>query len=278
MAKTNEKPITDKRAEGPQRGKSRFSLQTKSSRIVLPDRPPREVDKEIVSILLGGDPSSFSNQNSSAPPASVIDIPPSKTKSELTLPSQEVATNKMNDRRAPTRSRRRPAQLPLSDPTRKRVVSPPHVPLPIADRVPNLQEAENLTDDLATPMRSSRSTSSLLDISVNDNADSAIKTVRDSDPIITSFSDFAERWKHGLRRGQLKICEVLFQKTHAIGTTHCVTSFSELGRLSGLKMRQCFNIIAQLEALRFIERVKSEATSNKKDQGSVIFFYPFPKS
>lgn len=31
-------------------------------------------------------------------------------------------------------------------------------------------------------------------------------------------------------------------------------------------MRQCFNVIAQLEALKFVERAGSEGTSNKKDQ------------
>ncbi len=74
----------------------------------------------------------------------------------------------------------------------------------------------------------------------------------------------------------MKICEVLYQKTYAVGRTECVTSFSELGRLSGLKMRQCFNIIAQLEALRFVERSRSESTSNKKDQGSVIRLHLYP--
>ena len=93
---------------------------------------------------------------------------------------------------------------------------------------------------------------------------------------ISSFDEFAERWKHGLRKGQLKICEVLYEKTYAVGRTECVTSFSEIGRLSGLKMRQCFNIIAQLEALKFVERSRSTDTSNKKDQGSVIRFYLFP--
>jgi DNA-binding MarR family transcriptional regulator len=96
------------------------------------------------------------------------------------------------------------------------------------------------------------------------------------DGSISSFEEFAERWKHGLRKGQLKLCEVLYQKTYAVGQTECVTSFSELGRLSGLKMRQCFNVIAQLEALKFIERSRSADTSNKKDQGSVIRFHLFP--
>jgi hypothetical protein len=98
------------------------------------------------------------------------------------------------------------------------------------------------------------------------------------DLAISSFEEFAERWKHGLRKGQLKVCEVLYQKTYALGAAECVTSFSELGRLSGLKMRQCFNIIAQLEALKFVERAKSETTSNKKDQGSILRFFLFPKS
>ncbi|MDQ3257408.1 MAG: hypothetical protein M3R15_26580, partial [Acidobacteriota bacterium] len=98
------------------------------------------------------------------------------------------------------------------------------------------------------------------------------------DLTISSFADFAERWKHGMRKGQLKVCEVLYQKTYALGEIECITSFSEMGRLSGLKMRQCFNIIAQLEALKFVQRAKSEATSNKKDQGSIIRFLPFPKS
>jgi hypothetical protein len=98
------------------------------------------------------------------------------------------------------------------------------------------------------------------------------------DPAISTFEEFAERWKHGLRKGQLKVCEALYQKTYALGETQCVTSFSEPGRLSGLKMRQCFNVIAQLEALKFVERAKSGTTSNKKDQGSIIRFYLFPKS
>jgi hypothetical protein len=104
-----------------------------------------------------------------------------------------------------------------------------------------------------------------------------VQGVEDSpDVSVSSFEEFAERWKHGLRKGQLKICEVLYQKTYAIGQTECVTSFSELGRLSGLQMRQCFNIISQLEALRFVERSRSSATSNKKDQGSLIRLHLYP--
>jgi hypothetical protein len=110
------------------------------------------------------------------------------------------------------------------------------------------------------------------------SAAASAEQIKAQEPAITTFDEFVERWKHGLRKGQLKVCEVLYQKTYALGATECVTSFSELGRLSGLKMRQCFNIIAQLEALKFVERAKSEDTSNKKDQGSIIRFYLFPNS
>ena len=97
------------------------------------------------------------------------------------------------------------------------------------------------------------------------------------DQPIISFEGFVNRWRHGLRKGQFKVCEVLYQKTYAVGTTECVTSFSELAQLSGLKIRQCFNIISQLEALGFVERNRSITSSNKKDQGSLLRFHLFPK-
>jgi hypothetical protein len=94
---------------------------------------------------------------------------------------------------------------------------------------------------------------------------------------ITSFAEFKTRWKPFLRKGQLKICEALYAKTHAIGQTSCFTSFSELSALSGLKVRQCFNIIAQLEELKFVERTRIAKGSNKVNAGSTIFFYLSPK-
>jgi MarR-like DNA-binding transcriptional regulator SgrR of sgrS sRNA len=74
------------------------------------------------------------------------------------------------------------------------------------------------------------------------------------------------------------MCEVLFQKTYALGRTDCETSFSELASLTGLTMRQCFNIMSQLEALKFIERQPTAGGGNRKGQGSRIIFYLFPKN
>lgn len=93
-----------------------------------------------------------------------------------------------------------------------------------------------------------------------------------------AFQSFVERWKHALRKGQLKMCEVLFQKTYAQGRNDCETSYSELSDLTGLTMRQCFNIMGQLEALKFIERYPLLGIGNRKGQGSKIIFYLFPKN
>lgn len=93
-----------------------------------------------------------------------------------------------------------------------------------------------------------------------------------------AFQSFIERWKHALRKGQLKMCEVLFQKTYALGRNDCETSYSELANLTGLTMRQCFNIMGQLEALKFVERSALGGGGNRKGQGSRIIFYLFPKN
>jgi hypothetical protein len=87
-----------------------------------------------------------------------------------------------------------------------------------------------------------------------------------------------ERWKHGLRRGQLKMCEVLFNKTHAIGLTECETSFSVLMRESGLSRRQSFQIISELEQMGFVERLATAKHSTRKGTGSLIRFHLIPKA
>src|SRR4051812_665567 len=69
MAKQSGKVAADKQTES-HRGKSRFAVQPRSNRVVLPDRPPRQVDNEIVSILLGGDPASLSAVEVPGSPAS----------------------------------------------------------------------------------------------------------------------------------------------------------------------------------------------------------------
>ena len=281
MPKSSQKPAG---AEQPanQRGKSRFGTSGRPGRVVLPERPPRVVDNEIVSILLGADPAALTAQVEEVPsitPTEPINAalalavveapsapdtrpsaalpgaePPSVGNTETTAVSAKGAETEDvivadADVKAPTNAAAGLGSTSLNAPP---VVDSPRQAR--ARRAPLAPPAPRLDEDAAP----------------------AVHVEIPREGAISSFEEFAERWKHGLRKGQLKICEVLYQKTYAVGQTECVTSFSELGRLSGLKMRQCFNIIAQLEALKFVERSKSAATSNKKDQGSIIRFHLYP--
>jgi len=88
------------------------------------------------------------------------------------------------------------------------------------------------------------------------------------------FGDFSKRWSPILRSGQMSVCRVLFEMTHAIGQTECFTSMPKLATAAGLKERQCYNVVAQLELLGFIERPDIYNTPTKK--GTVFRLYLSP--
>lgn len=265
MPKPDQKAAGAARPAG-ERGKSRFAQSGRPARVVLPERPPRAVDNEIVSILLGADPASLTEQGggSTEGTATLAQVPAAvepahANVSPVAVPAQEFATQLI--------------ARPEAD-SAKTLIAETAVDSS-ADSVSNVLAPSPAREESRTaPLRVARPRRAA--------PPAAVKAVEKAtgpaaqDGSISSFEEFAERWKHGLRKGQLKICEVLYQKTYAVGRTDCVTSFSELGRLSGLKMRQCFNIIAQLEALKFVERSRATDTSNKKDQGSFIRFHLFP--
>jgi hypothetical protein len=279
MAKTSEKAANNKQPES-QRGKSRFAIQPRSNRSVLPDRPPREVDNEIVSILLGGDPAALAarTQDEVSPP--VVQALPLSLKADIAPLVQDLqqeaehVVSELADvpqgTEAPTLSA---SEITHSNANDSQLKLSPVSEVPAGNSQPQPERAAS-----ASPSRAKARATSLPLQGIGRSFVSGRADIRAQEPAISTFEEFVERWKHGLRKGQMKVCEILYQKTYALGTKECTTSFSELGRLSGLKMRQCFNIIAQLEALKFVERTKSEITSNKKDQGSIIRFYLFPKS
>lgn len=238
MAKPNSKTVGQKQPES-RRGKSRYEAQTRSARLILPERPPREVDNEIVAILLGADPTQLA-------------ITSSPERSEPAADNSAQAASQSPDR-----------QLSQALPCPADQALGPAATAPAASRKSTRRVLQ------AAPAHAGASRA--IEISAQQKSRQQL-----IDQPISSFEDFTARWRHGLRKGQFKICEALYQKTYAIGTTECSTSFAELARLSGLKMRQCFNIISQLEALGFIERKRSLATSNKKDQGSTIRFHLLP--
>lgn len=89
-----------------------------------------------------------------------------------------------------------------------------------------------------------------------------------------SFGDFSKRWSPILRSGQMSVCRALFDLTYAVGRAECFTSMPKLAAAAGLKERQCYNVIAQLELLGFIERPEIFNTPSKKGTVFRLFLTP----
>ena len=89
-----------------------------------------------------------------------------------------------------------------------------------------------------------------------------------------SFGDFSKRLAPILRSGQMSVCRVLFELTYAVGQAECFTSMPKLATAAGLKERQCYNVVAQLEQLGFIERPEIFNTPTKKGTIFRLFLSP----
>jgi hypothetical protein len=95
-------------------------------------------------------------------------------------------------------------------------------------------------------------------------------------PAVTaSFADFSKRWSPILRSGQMSVCRVLFEMTYSAGKIECFTSMPKLAAAAGIKERQCYNVVAQLEQLGFVERPEIFNTPTKK--GTVFRLYLSPQ-
>jgi hypothetical protein len=90
-----------------------------------------------------------------------------------------------------------------------------------------------------------------------------------------SFGDFSKRWSPILRSGQMSVCRVLFEMTYAQGLSECFTSMPKLAAAAGLKERQCYNVVSQLEQLGFIDRPEIYNTPTKK--GTVFRLHLAPQ-
>lgn len=89
-----------------------------------------------------------------------------------------------------------------------------------------------------------------------------------------SFAEFSRRWSPILRSGQMSVCRVLFEMTFEAGHAECFTSMPKLAAAAGLKERQCYNVVAQLELLGFIERPEIFNTPTKKGTVFRLFLSP----
>lgn len=89
-----------------------------------------------------------------------------------------------------------------------------------------------------------------------------------------SFGSFSKRWASILRSGQMSVCRVLFEMTYEVGEAEYFTSMPKLAAAAGLKERQCYNVVAQLELLGFIERPEIFNTPTKKGTIFRLFLSP----
>ena len=72
----------------------------------------------------------------------------------------------------------------------------------------------------------------------------------------------------------MSVCRVLFDLTYAASRTECFTSMPKLAAAAGMKERQCYNVVAQLELLGFIERPEIFNTPTKKGTVFRLFLTP----
>ncbi len=93
-----------------------------------------------------------------------------------------------------------------------------------------------------------------------------------------SFAEFSKRWSPILRSGQMGVCRALFEMTFEAGLTECFTSMPKLAEAAGLKERQCYNVVAQLELLGFIERPEIFNTPTQKGTVFRLNVEPRPPS
>lgn len=91
-----------------------------------------------------------------------------------------------------------------------------------------------------------------------------------------TFAEFSRRWSPILRSGQMGVCRALFEMTYEAGLTECFTSMPRLAEAAGLKERQCYNVVGQLELLGFIERPEIFNTPTQK--GTVFRLNVEPRS
>lgn len=93
--------------------------------------------------------------------------------------------------------------------------------------------------------------------------------------LASTFAEFSKRWAPILRSGQMGVCRALFELTYGEGRTECFTSMPKLAEAAGLRERQCYNVVGQLELLGFIERPDIFNTPTQK--GTVFKLHMEPR-
>lgn len=93
-----------------------------------------------------------------------------------------------------------------------------------------------------------------------------------------TWEAFVGRWgiilRSGKREGKLRICEALYQNSHAIASETFFTSYEKLAKLTGLEKKQCAINIKQLEELGIVERLNVFNTATRQGTEFKLHFTP----
>jgi len=140
---------------------------------------------------------------------------------------------------------------------------------PVAARSPSSAGERPSTADLKVAAPSRRSAPSRSsDAASKAVAQSATPRIVPAKSPVSSFEDFVGRWdfilRSGGRIGKLRICEVLYNNTYAIGQETFFTSYEKLAKLANLEKKQCSINVKQLETLGFVERLTIFNTATKQ--------------
>jgi hypothetical protein len=145
----------------------------------------------------------------------------------------------------------------------------------LTNEAQSLTPAKNITGVGKSSSTQIRSKKVASDTPAKDIAGVSGEIVSSPDTIAQSFGEFSKRWSPILRSGQMSVCRVLFEMTHSVGLDECFTSMPKLAEAAGLKERQCYNVVSQLEQLGFIDRPEIYNTPTKK--GTVFRLHLSPQ-
>lgn len=85
-----------------------------------------------------------------------------------------------------------------------------------------------------------------------------------SAPNAGAFKEYFSQWRPFLSEAQMCVLEALFNMTHALGISECLTSMPKLSAAAGVSERQTYNVVKELERTGFIERPETFNTATKK--------------
>lgn len=149
------------------------------------------------------------------------------------------------------------------------------------------QEAETLRPELSTPTTTPAKkvagvpkplAGKAITTPANDIAGVARLTPPAAEIQSYTFAEFSKRWSPILRAGQMGVCRALFEMTYDSGLEECFTSMPKLALAAGIKERQCYNVVSQLELLGFIERPDIFNTPTQKGTIFRLHMEPRPPS